>query len=137
VDGADHIPVMNWWRLKAVRTESGNEISVNYSEKECAYGTALPVPATNGKRCHPVRWTPEGLSELTDWFNKYVVVEVTESDRATALEREVSTVEYVGRPRGGTTRRTGWYRRPAIPGASGGVTSGSGSARAGWTSRVR
>jgi RHS repeat-associated protein len=96
VDGADHIPAMNWWRLKAVRTEAGNEIRVNYSEKDCVYGTGLPAPATNGKRCHPVRWTPDGLAELTDWFNKYVVLEVSESDRTTGLDPEISAVEYVG-----------------------------------------
>jgi RHS repeat-associated protein len=98
VDGNDSIPVMNWWRVTAIRSESGNEIRVSYSPKECNYQTNLPAPDTNGKRCHPVRWTPEGLTERTDWFNKYVVMEVTESDRTTAIEPEVSQVEYVGAP---------------------------------------
>ena len=98
VDGADHIPPMNWWRMRSIRDESGNEIRVEYSDAECAYGTNLPAPATNGKRCHPVRWTPAGLSELTDWFNKYVVLEVSESDRVNGLEPELTKVEYVGAP---------------------------------------
>jgi RHS repeat-associated protein len=98
VDGTDNIPAMNWWRLRAVRSEGGGEIRVTYSEKECAYGTALPAPDTNAKRCHPLRWTPEGLTERTDWFNKYVVTEVSESDRTTGFDPEISSVEYVSPP---------------------------------------
>ncbi|MEV4758246.1 RHS repeat-associated core domain-containing protein [Micromonospora sp. NPDC049559] len=98
VDGNDNIPPMNWWRMKAVRNESGGEIRVTYSPKECAYGTNLPAPDTNTKRCHPLRWTPEGLGERTDWFNKYVVTEVSESDRTTGFEPEISSVEYVSPP---------------------------------------
>ena len=96
VDGTDNIPAMNWWRMKAIRSESGDEIRVNYSPQECDYGTRLPAPDTNGLRCYPLRWTPDGLSERTDWFNKYVVTQVTESDRTNGFEPEVSDVEYVG-----------------------------------------
>ncbi|MEU4480171.1 RHS repeat-associated core domain-containing protein [Micromonospora sp. NPDC023966] len=96
VDGTDHIPAMNWWRMKAIRGESGDEIRVTYSPQECNYLTKLPAPDTNGLRCYPLRWTPDGLSEQTDWFNKYVVTQVTESDRTTGFEPEVSDVEYVG-----------------------------------------
>jgi RHS repeat-associated protein len=96
VDGTDHIPPMDWWRMKAIHTESGDEIRVNYSTQECNYQSNLPAPDSNGKRCHPLRWTPEGLSEQTDWFNKYVVTDVSESDRITGFTPEISKVEYVG-----------------------------------------
>ncbi|MEQ4305790.1 RHS repeat-associated core domain-containing protein [Plantactinospora sp. B6F1] len=97
VDGNDNIPAMNWWRIETIRSEGGGEITVSYSPRDCSY-QALPQPATNTKRCHPVRWTPEGLSERTDWFNKYVVTRVVESDRTTGLTQEISDVEYVGAP---------------------------------------
>ncbi len=96
VDGTDHIPAMDWWRMKAIRNESGDEIRVNYSPQECNYQTNLPAPDTNGLRCYPLRWTPDGLTEQTDWFNKYVVTEVSESDRTTGFEPEISDVTYVG-----------------------------------------
>jgi RHS repeat-associated protein len=95
VDGTDHIPPLNWWRLKSVRTEGGDSIAVSYSGQECNY-SSLPAPDTNGLRCDPVRWTPDGLPEQTDWFNKYVVTQVTESDQTTAFEPEVSDITYVG-----------------------------------------
>ncbi|ROT29405.1 RHS repeat-associated core domain-containing protein [Micromonospora sp. HM5-17] len=98
VDGNDFIPPMNWWRVETIRSESGNEITVTYSEPECSYQSNLPAPDTNDKLCHPVRWTPEGLSERTDWFNKYVVTKVVESDRTNGFAQEVSEVEYVGKP---------------------------------------
>ncbi|GIH20533.1 RHS repeat-associated core domain-containing protein [Rugosimonospora africana] len=96
VDGTDHIPPMNWWRLQAVRSETGNEIRVGYSPQECNYQTNLPQPDNNGLRCGPLRWSPPALPEQTDWFNKYVVTQVTQSDRTTGLASEVSNIEYVG-----------------------------------------
>ncbi|WP_344921786.1 RHS repeat-associated core domain-containing protein [Plantactinospora mayteni] len=98
VDGNDYIPPLNWWRVRAIRSESGGEVAVTYSPKECTHQTDLPAPATNDRRCHPVRWTPEGLTERTDWFNKYVVTRVVESDRTNGFTQEISDVEYVGAP---------------------------------------
>ncbi|GAA3781714.1 RHS repeat-associated core domain-containing protein [Plantactinospora mayteni] len=98
VDGNDSIPPMNWWRLQSIRSESGGDIAVTYSPKECVYGSTLPTPESNGRRCHPLRWTPPGLTERTDWFNKYVVTKVVESDRTIGFAQEVTDIEYVGAP---------------------------------------
>ncbi|XVV15188.1 RHS repeat-associated core domain-containing protein [Actinoplanes sp. CA-131856] len=69
------------WRIDNVRTESGSDIHVTYSDPDCDAGD-LPDPATNTRLCYPVYWTPDGYFDPTrDWFRKYVVTEVTQSDR--------------------------------------------------------
>ncbi|MEV8376506.1 RHS repeat-associated core domain-containing protein [Kribbella sp. NPDC056861] len=98
VAGTDGIPVMNWWRVKAIHYGTGGELAVSYSPQDCSLPGNVPAPDTNGKRCHPTRWTPEGQAERQDWFNKYVVTEVTESDRVSGLEPVVTRVEYLTPP---------------------------------------
>ncbi|MFC0625839.1 RHS repeat-associated core domain-containing protein [Kribbella deserti] len=99
VDGIAGIPAMNWWRISAVHYGTGGELAVVYSDKECASPGNLPAAAdTNTKRCHPVKWTPEGQAERQDWFHKYVVTQVTESDRVSATEPVVTSIEYPGPP---------------------------------------
>jgi RHS repeat-associated protein len=98
VDGNDYIPPMNWFRVQKIRLDSGGEITVKYSTMECSAPNNLPVPDANTKRCHPARWTPDGLSERQDWFNKYVVTEVTEVDRTTGGPPTVTQIEYPGTP---------------------------------------
>ena len=98
VDGIDGIPPMNWMRMKTIWLDSGGTVTVSYSLAECTVST-LPAPDSNTKRCHPTRWTPEGqTTERLDWFNKYVVTEVTESDRTTGLEPAVTKIEYPSTP---------------------------------------
>ncbi|CAM3770225.1 RHS repeat domain-containing protein [Kibdelosporangium persicum] len=102
VDGIEGIPPMNWWRLKAIRTETGGEIAVNYLPKECAAPGNLPVEDNNSKRCHPLKWTPDSLDDLAkerfDWFHKYVVADVTEKDLTTGLAPQVTEMKYLGAP---------------------------------------
>ncbi|MEV6595571.1 RHS repeat-associated core domain-containing protein [Actinoplanes sp. NPDC051346] len=77
----DHSAAMNRMRITQIRTESGGSISVVYSDQDCKAGEPKPDPATNTRRCYPVRWEPEGYSSpVTDWFNKYVVTTVYEND---------------------------------------------------------
>ena len=97
VDGIDNIPAMNWWRISAIHSENGGEMAITYSGPDCAAPGNLPAaPDSNTKRCMPVRWTPEGLSERLDWFHKYVVTQVTEHDRTSGLQPVVTNYEYVG-----------------------------------------
>ncbi|MEV4133041.1 RHS repeat-associated core domain-containing protein [Dactylosporangium sp. NPDC049742] len=68
------------YRISSVTSESGAVVAVTYSQPECT-ASALPVAATNTKRCYPVYWTPYGTSTpVFDWFHKYVVTGVTVSD---------------------------------------------------------
>jgi RHS repeat-associated protein len=94
----DGLPEMNWWRINRVSYGTGGELAVDYYPKDCGPGD-IPAPDTNGRRCHPMKWTPPGsTTERTDWFHKYVVKTVTETDRISGTEPVVTSVEYPGPP---------------------------------------
>ncbi|MEV4808367.1 RHS repeat domain-containing protein [Micromonospora avicenniae] len=81
VDTIDFAAAMNWMRIARIRNEAGGTISVNYSEQDCKAGQTMPVPQTNTRRCYPVIWEPEGYADpVTDWFHKYVVTTIYETD---------------------------------------------------------
>ncbi|GLI02451.1 RHS repeat-associated core domain-containing protein [Phytohabitans aurantiacus] len=83
-------------RLAAIYTESGGQTVVNYAATECALGS-LPSPGDSTKRCFPVKWSPPGTDEpITDWFHKYVVAEVIETDRTGGNGDMVTRYEYLG-----------------------------------------
>lgn len=98
VVGADGLPAMNWGRISAVHYGTGGEISVKYTPQDCSLPNNVPAPDTNGKRCHPVKWTPQNQAERQDWFHKYSVIGVTESDRTTGLAPVESKFEYLSPP---------------------------------------
>jgi RHS repeat-associated protein len=100
VDTVDHSPSMNWHRLVGIYTETGGLVHVDYSEPDCVAGTRIPtVPENNTLRCYPVKWTPEGHSTAkTDYFHKYVVDAVTESDLTGGAPRVVNRYTYLGDP---------------------------------------
>ncbi|WP_157545302.1 polymorphic toxin type 30 domain-containing protein [Hamadaea tsunoensis] len=95
---------MRWARMNQIKTESGGTITVSYAPTECVAG-ATPTPETNTKRCYPVRTAPEDLGgtpgqEIIDWFHKYVVAKVIQTDTTTPSSdspHDVTTsYEYVG-----------------------------------------
>jgi hypothetical protein len=99
VDGIDRIAAMNWWRIQAVQSETGGELAVTYSGPDCSVPGNVPSsPDANTKRCQPVRWQPDAAPERLDWFHRYVVTAVTETDRTTGLVPVVTSYEYVGAP---------------------------------------
>jgi RHS repeat-associated protein len=91
----DGLPDLNWWRVSAVHYGTGGELAINYSGPDCT-ATSLPQPETNGRRCSPMKWTPEGQAERQDWFHKYVVTDVTENDLVSGIVPVVTEVEYIG-----------------------------------------
>jgi len=78
----DWAPAMNWWRVTRIINETGGEIFVTYSGKECVVDGTMPAAPDNNKvRCYPVKWTPPTYtSPITDYFHKYVVTEVQQID---------------------------------------------------------
>ncbi len=100
VDTVDNSPPMNWWRVSSIMTETGGEISVGYSTMDCVAGSRMPsAPESNTLRCMPVKWTPPGLtSPILDWFHKYVVTVVTETDHTGGAPRTMTTYEYPNPP---------------------------------------
>ncbi|RPK41475.1 tRNA3(Ser)-specific nuclease WapA precursor [Streptomyces sp. ADI92-24] len=85
--GDDVAPYIKW-RVRTVTSETGSVLTVNYSNPECIADTNIPTKIdTNTKRCYPVKWIPPSNptpgtdpKPRTDWFHKYVVTQVTESD---------------------------------------------------------
>lgn len=92
---SDGTPPMNWWRVKTINYGTGGLVTVTYSPQDCG-PTDLPAPDTNTRRCHPMKWTPDGGAERTDWFHKYVVTGVSESDQVSGLVPVDTQVEYLG-----------------------------------------
>ena len=80
-DTTTGLPPMEHYRIGSVTTETGSVIGVNY---ELVNQCSTPVtinPATNTSSCYPVSWTPSAQSTpILDWFNKYSVQSVTQSD---------------------------------------------------------
>ncbi|MFJ8543496.1 RHS repeat-associated core domain-containing protein [Streptomyces sp. NPDC093586] len=84
----DSVPPFIKWRVRTVTSETGSVLTVNYSDPECVADTGIPAALDkNTKRCYPVKWIPPSNptpgtdpQPRTDWFHKYVVTQVTESD---------------------------------------------------------
>lgn len=100
-------------RLYTVTTETGSVIQANYANYQAAYGTNPAIPACDNRvgtsvvlppaedsntwLCYPAYWTPPGLVDpMLDWFNKYVVTTVTQSDPTTSAPSTETDYTYVG-----------------------------------------
>ncbi|MFJ3929315.1 polymorphic toxin-type HINT domain-containing protein [Streptomyces sp. NPDC090029] len=92
----DNIAPFHRFRLASVLTETGSQLDVNYAPTQCK-ADALPEPGEQTKRCYPVKWTPPGsIDPVTDWFHKYVVAEIIETDRTGGGEDLVTRYDYQG-----------------------------------------
>ncbi|WP_213453262.1 polymorphic toxin-type HINT domain-containing protein [Rhizomonospora bruguierae] len=101
-------PLFSRWRIQNIRTESGADIHVTYSEPDCDTNDLPSAPENNSRRCYPVYWTPDGYYEpALDWFHKYVVTEVSEIDH-TADQPPITTSYEYSNSGGGTGVLWGW-----------------------------
>ncbi|MER8230882.1 RHS repeat-associated core domain-containing protein [Streptomyces sp. NPDC094049] len=81
-------------RLAMILSETGAQLDINYAPTDCA-ASALPAPGTSAKRCYPVEWAPPGkIDPETDWFHKYVVAEIIETDRTGGSDGLVTRYDY-------------------------------------------
>jgi RHS repeat-associated protein len=86
VDAAN-FPAQNKMRISEIHTELGGTIGVNYAPQECS-PTHLPAaPESDTMRCFAQWWSPPGQQPQRDWFHKYVVASVTESDGLQATDK--------------------------------------------------
>ncbi|MFF1449373.1 polymorphic toxin-type HINT domain-containing protein [Streptomyces sp. NPDC058274] len=94
--GADDRLPMYKWRIRAIQSETGGTISVNYKPTECTPST-LPTPETNTKRCMPSFWSKEGtIGEKEDWFHKFVVDSVVEDEVTVTGPNKTTSYDYSG-----------------------------------------
>jgi RHS repeat-associated protein len=97
-DLAAHISPLAWRRIVAVTSETGGKLGISYSLPECTRTNLPASPDSNGKRCMPVKGVDDAFPNRVDWFHKYVVTEITQTDAASALRPIVTRYEYVGAP---------------------------------------
>ncbi|MEV0806664.1 polymorphic toxin-type HINT domain-containing protein [Micromonospora sp. NPDC050200] len=91
----DNISPLIRFRLATVWTDSGGQIDVNYKAPDCGVGN-LPTEGNSTQRCYPVKWNPLGSgSDITDWFHKYVVDKVIETDRTGGAPDMVTKYDYL------------------------------------------
>lgn len=104
----------NRFRLTSITTETGGRTTVSYSLSPKAVtapnqsadpcsrtNSHMPASAdSNSLTCFPVYWTPQNeAAPVLDWFNKYLVKQVTEVDTTTLhsyTPDKVTTYEYQG-----------------------------------------
>ncbi|MGW5423464.1 RHS repeat-associated core domain-containing protein [Streptomyces sp. NPDC003943] len=92
----DNIDPFYRFRLTTVTSETGAQLDITYAPRECT-PTTLPQPGSSTKRCYPVVWTPPGASSpQTDWFHKYVVQQITDTDRTGKSDDLVTRYDYQG-----------------------------------------
>ncbi|MET9378866.1 polymorphic toxin-type HINT domain-containing protein [Streptomyces sp. NPDC002992] len=98
----DDVPAFIKWRVRKVTSETGSILTANYSDPECIADTNIPAALDkNTKRCYPVKWIPPSNptpgtdpQPRTDWFHKYVVTQVIESDPTGGSPGKITTYEY-------------------------------------------
>ncbi|CAM5696744.1 GIY-YIG domain-containing protein OS=Streptomyces canus OX=58343 GN=AQI96_40750 PE=4 SV=1 [Streptomyces canus] len=67
------------YRITSITNELGGVIGVSYTLPTACSTSA--TPSSNTASCFPEYWTPSGyISPMLDWFNKYAVQEVLETD---------------------------------------------------------
>ncbi|MFD9741715.1 RHS repeat-associated core domain-containing protein [Umezawaea sp. NPDC059074] len=96
VDKVDGLGPLLRYRVTGIVSETGGVTSVVYAAPDCADGSLPANAETNTKRCFPMRWAKKDFSERTDYFHKYVVAQVVQSDRISANTEQVTAYEYVG-----------------------------------------
>ncbi|HTI24463.1 MAG TPA: RHS repeat-associated core domain-containing protein [Kutzneria sp.] len=93
VDTVDGLGPLLRYRITGVVSESGGVTTVAYASPDC---TSRPANAeTNALRCFPMTWAKKDFSERTDYFNKYVVAQVTQSDMIAANTEDVTSYQYL------------------------------------------
>lgn len=95
----------NWQRIDYIVTEAGAKIDVEYSLPECTASNLPTSAANNTMRCYPARINdpddPAGEALTTEWWHKYLVKNISESDVPLsngAAPPKYTYYEYVGAP---------------------------------------
>ncbi|WP_225080672.1 RHS repeat-associated core domain-containing protein [Streptomyces sp. CoT10] len=78
-----NFPGLYRYRISGITNEMGGLTSISYDlPNACSVSYVSSAdPKTNTKSCYPVSWTPKDyLNPITDWFEKYAVTQVLETD---------------------------------------------------------
>ncbi|MFI5868035.1 polymorphic toxin type 43 domain-containing protein [Streptomyces sp. NPDC051546] len=96
VDSAEGRPPIYKKRLTEVLSETGGRTLVTYTDKDCT-PTSLPTADNNNtRRCYPSWWTRDGGQDpVKDYFHKYLVAGVQETDTTTDTHSPLKTTKYI------------------------------------------
>jgi RHS repeat-associated protein len=92
--------IIDRMRMLSVTSETGGVTRVSYDTppSACTSGN-FPAEDSNTTVCYPDYWLPPGAStQVKDWFNKYVVVGVTQSNTAGGTTPVTTTYCYGSSP---------------------------------------
>jgi len=99
-DLSDGYSIIDRFRIKSVTSETGGVTAVSYDTPPASCTSEnFPAPDANTTTCFPDYWEPPGAtSAVLDWFNKYVVTAVTQSNTAGGTTPVVTTYCYGASP---------------------------------------
>ncbi|MFI9101835.1 polymorphic toxin-type HINT domain-containing protein [Streptomyces fildesensis] len=87
-------PNFTRYRISGITNESGGKTAVTYSSASCAHPAD---PSANVAPCYPVYWTPAGKTKpILDWFNKFLVKEVSDNDTTGGAPGNLTHYDYLG-----------------------------------------
>jgi RHS repeat-associated protein len=75
-------PALDRDRIATITTETGSVIKVSYTEADPCSVTSPPTPSDNAKSCFPVYWGSFTPATGPDWYIKYAVASVQQTDPA-------------------------------------------------------
>ncbi|MCG7208169.1 GH-E family nuclease [Streptomyces arenae] len=83
------------YRITKITNELGGVTGVSYTLPTACSTSA--TPSSNTASCFPEYWTPSGyISPMLDWFNKYAVQEVLETDTTGGSATKETDYSYSG-----------------------------------------
>lgn len=97
-DLKDGLPALDRYRIGSITTETGSVIGVSYELTNPCSSPVTVTPSSNTTSCYPVYWTPSGGSQILDWFNKYAVASISQSDPYGGSAGLYTTYKYMDAP---------------------------------------
>ncbi|MBK3626350.1 hypothetical protein JHN59_16155 [Streptomyces sp. MBT49] len=94
-----NFPGLYRYRISGITNEMGGQTSISYDLPDACTASyvASADPKTNTKSCYPVSWTPKDyLNPITDWFEKYAVTQVQETDITGGARKKQTNYLYNG-----------------------------------------
>lgn len=97
-DTTDGYSIITRMRLTTITDETGGSTTIGYAAPggACTSGN-FPSPDANTLPCYPDYWSPSGTSSpVLDWFNKYAVSYITQTDTTGAGVPVTTSYSYSG-----------------------------------------
>ncbi|MFD9359778.1 polymorphic toxin-type HINT domain-containing protein [Streptomyces sp. NPDC060031] len=101
VNASEGRPPINKYRINKITNETGGTTLVTYTIQNCSPTNLPAADDTNTQRCYPSWWTRDGgVEEVKDYFHKYLVgkVEETDTTAGTGSPSKTTTYHYLGAP---------------------------------------